>query len=201
MRQFPIVKELEAYIFGWLQELTRQWLWVEDGTMDYDEVLQHIEEMLRGYGPMAIASISAYAGTLPDNVLLCDGSSYLRVDYPDLYAVLDSDLIIDADNFNVPDLRGRAIIGSGQGSGLSNRATGAQLGAETHQLTQAEMPSHVHSVHAHGTAINVEEPIPGAPYPISTPNIIGGTTGSTGGDGSHNNMQPSEARKWGIVAW
>lgn len=43
-----------------------------------------------------------------DTWLLCDGSTYQKVDYPDLYKILKTNipsLIIDDDNFNVPDLR------------------------------------------------------------------------------------------------
>lgn len=45
-----------------------------------------------------------------------------------------------------PDLRGRFVLGSGQGPGLSNRAKGLTGGTERHTLTVAEMPSHSHGV-------------------------------------------------------
>jgi microcystin-dependent protein len=43
-----------------------------------------------------------------------------------------------------PDLRGRFILGSGQGVGLTNRTIGQTGGAETHVLTTNEIPSHTH---------------------------------------------------------
>ncbi|MEB3310777.1 MAG: hypothetical protein VKJ02_11140 [Snowella sp.] len=52
-----------------------------------------------------------------------------------------------------PDLRGRFILGSGQGSGLTNRTRGGTGGVERHTLTVAEMPTHNHGItdpgHAH----------------------------------------------------
>jgi hypothetical protein len=39
---------------------------------------------------------------------------------------------------------GRAIVGDGQGSGLTNHTLDQQFGAETHTLTVAEMPAHNH---------------------------------------------------------
>lgn len=84
----------------------------------------------------------------------------------------------------IPDPRGRAIIGTGQGSGLTDRANGATGGAETHQLTTAELAAHTHtdrSVSGFGTDV-----ASGSSYGITTSN----NTGSTGSDSAHNNMQP-----------
>jgi microcystin-dependent protein len=47
-------------------------------------------------------------------------------------------------NFALPDLRGRAPIGAGQGPGLSNRPLGEKAGAETVALTAAQIPAHSH---------------------------------------------------------
>jgi microcystin-dependent protein len=47
----------------------------------------------------------------------------------------------------LPDLRGRTIVGSGTGTGLSARTHGSVGGAETHTLTAAQsgLPSHIHA--------------------------------------------------------
>jgi len=158
-------------------------------------------------------TISAFATVLPPmGSLECDGASYLRVDYPELYAVLDAAFIIDADNFAVPDLRGRTVIGVGTGSGLTPRAMNDTGGEETHTLTTAEMPSHSHGVtdpsHAHteGNALPaLSAAIVGVPIPSAVPGL--GVTGaaltgisiqSTGGDGAHENMQPFMALRYAI---
>ncbi|MFT3827589.1 MAG: tail fiber protein [Chitinophagaceae bacterium] len=48
--------------------------------------------------------------------------------------------------FALPDLRGRAILSSGQGPGLSPRSVGEQGGTETTTLTTLQMPVHTHPV-------------------------------------------------------
>jgi len=128
----------------------------------------------------------------PPNVLPCDGSSYLRVDFPELYAVLDTPFIVDDDHFIVPDLRNRTIIGSG------DMFSNADVGGEaTHTLDVTEIPSHDHTIPLTATTLAVE---PGevtvlTPVPLFTQN-----TGSTGGGGAHNNMQPYYALNYGIIA-
>jgi len=48
--------------------------------------------------------------------------------------------------FALPDLRGRAPIGQGQGPGLSNYIVGQTGGQESFTLTTAQMPAHNHVV-------------------------------------------------------
>jgi microcystin-dependent protein len=51
-------------------------------------------------------------------------------------------------NFALPDLRGRAPIGMGQGPGLSPHDIGQQAGTETVTLLATNLPSHSHQVNA-----------------------------------------------------
>ena len=90
----------------------------------------------------------------------------------------------------VADSVGAAIVGKAA-SGTFETA-GSTMGAETHTLTTAEMPSHSH-----------QNPVPGGSgstrYPL---NQLGATTAwhwdssggteATGGGGAHNNIQPSK---------
>ena len=48
--------------------------------------------------------------------------------------------------FGLPDLQGRAVIGQGQGPGLSPYFVGETAGAETVTLLQTEIPSHNHGL-------------------------------------------------------
>lgn len=48
--------------------------------------------------------------------------------------------------FALPDLRGRAAVGQGQGPGLSLRTIGEMSGSETTTLLSTQMPQHVHSL-------------------------------------------------------
>ena len=135
--------------------------------------------------------------TLPDNLLLCDGSTYEREDYPALYAVLDAAFILDADHFIVPDIRSRVPIAAGTGSGLASYAVGATGGAEDVTLSTSEIPSHQHGIFT----TNSLAVAPGE-LPVKVPALIAvDTTDLTGGGNAHENRQPYIALNFAIVAF
>jgi microcystin-dependent protein len=165
---------------------------------DWDTISSYVDGLLYEVKKPMIGMIFPFVTeSPPTNVLTCDGSNYLRVDYPELYAVLDSIFIVDADNFIVPDLRGRTVISAGSGSGLTNRNVGDTGGEEDHQLTESELASHSHTIPLTATTLALEpgEVTVTTPIPILTQN-----TGNTGGDSPHNNMQPFFALNYGILA-
>jgi len=136
-----------------------------------------------------VGSIVAYHGaTAPDGWLPCDGGAIPDEDkYQDLRTLLGRS--------TTPDLRGRTLIGAGQGPGLSSRALGQQAGEENHQLTVAEMPSHNH--YGFGEGYNNYWPL-GQVGSNNNKGSRGGVdednyyynTSSTGGSQPHNNMSP-----------
>jgi microcystin-dependent protein len=98
--------------------------------------------------------IKAFAGTsatVPSGYLLCDGTAYSRTTYSTLYAAIGVTFGAGdgSTTFNVPDGQGRALIGAGAGSGLTNRVLASKIGEETHQLSTAELASHNHTQNAH----------------------------------------------------
>lgn len=137
--------------------------------------------------------IEYYGENYPPNVLPCDGATYDRVDYPILYAVIDPVFHVDADTFTVPDLRDRTTIGES-----GTRATGDTGGEETHTLTVPEMPAHTHSYSVPDVPTLVFEP---GEVPVATLDLFPSSTGPTGGDEAHNNMQPFMTAKKGIIAF
>jgi microcystin-dependent protein len=48
--------------------------------------------------------------------------------------------------FGLPDLRGRAAVGTGVGPNMSPVSLGQKIGGEEHRLTIAELPAHTHGV-------------------------------------------------------
>lgn len=191
--------EFIAAVNGALLALTEVYRWEKFGALNPQDAADLMFTMYNSYvestGCM-IGTVFPYATTTPPaHSLDCDGSTYLRTDYPALYAVLDAAFIVNADSFTVPDLRGRAVIGTGTGSGLSARSINDAGGAERVTLGTGEIPSHSHSeITAIAAIINggLE-----APASAAIPGI--GSTGSTGGGGDHENMMPWRAL--GFAIW
>ena len=123
--------------------------------------------------------------------------------------------------FVLPDLRGRVIAGqddmggnsanrlTNQTGGLDGDALGATGGAETHTLSTAQIPNHEHfMVNARNVANRADQdpsttnyldrgaqqnPEGDEKYLLRFHSTVAdrGLTSSTGGDGAHNNVQPT----------
>lgn len=216
---FPDAVDWLSLVAGALLALSSADAFEKYGTATPEETATVFQAMFDGFSfnegvCRVIGEIVIIAGTSnpnPGNWLPCDGASLLRAIYPDLFAAIGTTYgAVDGTHFSLPDLQGRTPIGTGAGSGLTPRALGDSLGEETHALTTAESASHTHSdlghTHVEGIAApSVGAAIVGVPIPSAVPAV--GATGagfaslaSTGGDGPHNNMQPSLALNYLIVA-
>jgi microcystin-dependent protein len=136
--------------------------------------------------PFPPGTIMAYGGTAAPNTAyyLCNGAACSTSTDGALFAVVAFSYGGAGAVFNLPDLRGRAIVMQSAAGIFANMA--ASTGALTHQLTIAEMPNHTHS-------FTVEEGGANGALVRSNENAAdAGTfvTGATGGDGAHNNVQP-----------
>jgi len=144
--------------------------------------------------------VMPYAGaSAPSGWLLSYGQAVSRSTYSDLFSAIGTTYGVGdgSSTFNVPDFRGRTIAGQDDMGGSSaNRLTspingdtlGAVGGSESHTLTVPEIPAHVHNID---------------PLNATGPRVGGGSgnvydvgpstkdTESTGGDGAHNNVQPT----------
>ena len=97
-----------------------------------------------GPGDLKVSAVSA----APAGWLLCDGSAVPRTGATAaLYAAIGVAYGPGDGNttFNLPDYRGRALVGAGAGPGLTARALGAKGGEEAHVLAVGELPSHNHT--------------------------------------------------------
>jgi microcystin-dependent protein len=136
-----------------------------------------------------LGTIEAFAGAQPPHGWhLCDGAQVPRT--LALFPVLGiawgpGDGIT---TFNLPDLRGRCLVGTGTGLGLTERHLGDEGGEESHKLTVAEMPSHTHSYMAPKSTGTYD----GHSSPLDN-EITPAETSPAGGDQPHNNMQPFAA--------
>jgi microcystin-dependent protein len=124
-----------------------------------------------------IGQVSLFGGNFaPSGWLPADGSWIPISEYPELYEVLGTTYGGDGNiTFGLPDLRGRAAVGVGQGVGLTSRMLGQEFGAETVTLAIAHLPPHDHSLSPSGL------------------------TGVAGGGTPHLTVQPSTALNY-IIA-
>lgn len=138
-----------------------------------------------GFSPTG--SITAYASsTAPTGWLLADGSSYATSTYPRLFSVIGYTYGGSSANFNVPNIKGRNIIG--YGSATSTLDTMGEIGGEEqHTLTIGEMPPHTHAQRLYnGTPGDEKLPATQSNAAAQT----GGNTASAGSGNPHNVLDP-----------
>lgn len=132
-------------------------------------------------------SIKAWpAASAPSGYLLADGSAVSRSTYAALFALISTTYGVGdgATTFNVPNLKGKVIVGYNSAE-TEFDALGETGGEKTHTLTVPEIPSHSHSigtVNLSGGWVAAQSSNTAADHSYQS--------GSTGGGGAHNNLQP-----------
>jgi microcystin-dependent protein len=153
-----------------------------------------------------VGMLSPFAGSsAPDGWLLCHGQAVSQTTYAALFALIGSTYDATspgAGNFRVPDLRGRVIAGvdnmGGSDAGrlswqntlgtVGPSSISTDGGAQTHTLTTSEMPAHTHTEVTPLLNVSVSA---GSGFLATNGTLQSPNTGSTGGGGAHNNMQPT----------
>lgn len=138
----------------------------------------------------------------PQGWALCQGQLLSIAENNALFSLLGTTYGGDGQTtFALPDLRGRAPVGQGQGPGLSNIQLGQIGGTETVTLGVANLPAHQHAVTATDSDANSDEASAGARLGTAGASIYasGGTgtvvlaadsTTQTGGNQPLNNQDP-----------
>jgi len=221
--RLPQDSEYLALVGGALYELACEGNWEKFGAQDIEDTADFFRQMYLNWvaGEVSmLGSIHAMAvAETPAGMLVCDGSEHDRLDYPELYSVLHSEFLVDADTFVTPDLEAAFILGAGNGYDVNDAG-----GAEDVQLTTGEMPEHTHTTtpHNHTDAGHLHTEVTatptliaigvGAPAPSAIPGV--GSTGAgyssiqnsgvsvnnSGGDESHENMPPYVTLRYYMVA-
>jgi len=92
--------------------------------------------------PIGVCLPFASVISVPENYLLCDGSSLVREDYPELFAVIGTTWgdTGDPTTFKLPDFRGRYPIGAGTGDYAPQGIVGKMLKLNTGDYVGFEWP-------------------------------------------------------------
>lgn len=177
---------------------------------------------LGGSAGVPVGTIVDFAGSvIPSGWLVCGGQSVSRTEYATLFAVIGTAYgSISGTTFNLPDCRGRVAAGRDFDSGgLAGRLTtlspngttlGAQGGAQSVVLTQAQLAAHTHTgstssagAHTHSVGVVFNDhntPNTGGEVGLATEAGQTGSAGahthtmnldSTGSNEAHPNVQPT----------
>lgn len=157
-----------------------------------------------------IGEVKMFAGTFaPMSWVFCWGQLLPISSFQALFSLIGTQFGGDGSTtFGVPDLRGRTVIGAGNGTGLTPRLAGQLGGGESVTLNTANLPAHTHNVKC-----DVSSPPPSqSNTPVNNlPSTISSGTGyapgtannasmnanmvlASGGNQSHDNMSP-----WGCL--
>jgi len=121
---------------------------IDAGAITSDKLATNTIQLLTPTG-----SVTQYAGSsAPTGWLFCDGAAVSRTTYAALFAVIGTTFGVGdgSTTFNLPDLKGRVPVGKAVAGTFANLA--ATGGAETHTLTEAQIPSHLHTADGDLTA-------------------------------------------------
>ena len=140
----------------------------------------------------------------PSGWFLCNGQLLAIAEYQVLFTLIGTTYGGNGTTtFAVPNLNGRAIVGSGQAAGFSNYVLGQNAGTESVTLNANQLPLHTHPISASSNAATASAPasnlILAAPS-VASPLMFGTvapttplaptTIGTAGGNQPHENRQP-----------
>jgi microcystin-dependent protein len=151
-----------------------------------------------------IAEIMIFAGNFaPRGWAFCDGQLLPIAQNTALFSLIGTTYGGDGRTTTaLPKLQGRAPMHPGRGPGLTDRSLGERGGSETITLTDNQLPNHNHSLLAANVPASVNTPNNTTAlarsangYAYNQGSTVDSTldTGAllpTGGNQSHNNLQP-----------
>ncbi len=148
-----------------------------------------------------IAEIRIFAGNFaPRSWAFCDGQLLPIAQNTALFSLIGTTYGGDGRTTTaLPNLQGRAPMHPGRGPGLTSRRLGEKVGVETVTLSEAQIPSHSHTLRGHIAGNNALGPggnsLGARPkYQTNTSanlvDLASEAVGLTGGGQAHENNQP-----------
>lgn len=208
----PHLSQMSAvFLLSACTYLRERWLWQNPLTPIDDTTYNNIQEMIDQCEAdlMTQYAIGSFLPSVCEqndpNLLLCDGSSILSSEYPELAACVPASWISGA-MIDLPDLVSGGLFGATDSSDV-----GTIVGENEVTLTENEMPVHTHTQnpHSHGYATNTATPTAAGLEPalasLVTPSAgttaaVTATNNNAGNSDPHNNVQRSLLVYWYIVA-
>jgi microcystin-dependent protein len=163
---------------------------------DFERLFEAVIELQSQVAALEAVAASAgdivwSAGTTRAGALPALGGSYLRADYPALFAVIGTTYgAVDATHFTMPDIGGRVVAAK---EAVATRLTAAVAGFSGATLGAAggdqRLHGHTHSVtYAHPANVGVDNSANLKAVPDG--DILNSSTGTTG-SGTAQNVQPT----------
>ena len=151
-----------------------------------------------------IAEIKIFAGTFaPRTWAFCNGQLLPIAQNTALFSLVGTTYGGDGrTTFGLPNLQGRAPMHPGHGPGLTSRRLGESGGGQTATLTEAQLPSHTHTMRAAADPGELQSPGTSGDRSLARAAIYQSDTSSNlvplsgqalpaaGGGEQHNNVQP-----------
>lgn len=133
-----------------------------------------------------LGSIVLFAGNFaPRGWMLCAGQTLPIQQYSALFAILGTTYGGNGTtNFNLPDLRGRAPVGTGQGTGLNPIELGEMAGSQNASLQLGNLPPHSHALVGSNFNGDSTNPTNNVPATVNDPNT--GTQSNSFGQASNS---------------
>lgn len=184
----------------------------------YDGTHMNLVAGVFGGDGIPVGAVVNFGGSAtPQNLLLAYGQAISQVSYADLFAVFGTTYGGSGGNFNLPDMRGRAVFGvDNMGGSAANRVTngvsgitGTTLGAtggdqnvqsHTHANTLND-PTHQHSIFLSPQNVTGSGSIPGGLSGAGTTGSVATgitITNANYGSGASMNMPPTMMLNVGI---
>lgn len=175
-------------------------------SVEYDGTQFNIIGGAHGGDGIPLGTVMPFAGTTaPSGTVFCFGQAISRATFPDLFAILSTTYGVGdgSTTFNVPDLRGRVVAGqddmggssadrlTGISGGIDGDVLGNTGGEQAHTLTNAESAAHTHVGSANFATVGVAGATFGGSGVADKAQGDTVSTGSSGGGGAHNNVQPT----------
>jgi len=191
----PTNVDIARYFWGAVSAVSFHTAWVQEGSMSPEEAAFYIKEALLSRKEFSmLGTIQAVIReTLDTSMLLCDGTVYNKVDYPELWEVWPS-AMKDVSTLTLPDLRNLFLVGATLDYSLSDTGGEAEV-----TLDESQMPTHSHTYQLPTFNIDVESVGVPDPTGVGQP-ALPTSTSSAGGGQAHNNLPPYYAVVYAVLA-